>query len=86
MKLKDLKSSLKKFPPDMDDMEIVVMYAQNKERKFENLCFTAYIPLKGHECIALGTTSGVEWMVKEGKMEKPTGYIDPDDYESQIQI
>jgi len=78
MKLGELKKSLHKLPPDMDDMEVVVLYALNDQRQFDLLCFTGYIPMKGREMIGLGTLSEVQRMVEHGEMEKPEGYIEPD--------
>jgi hypothetical protein len=79
MKLGDLKKSLSKFPPDMNDMEVIIVVARKDKKEYEPLCFTGYLPLKGSECIALGTLTAVQCMVKNGEMPKPKGYIDPDD-------
>lgn len=74
MKLGELKKSLAKFPPDMDDMEVIVRSALDGKDIYENLCFTAYCPFPKHECIILGVTSTVQKLVEEGKIEKPNGY------------
>ncbi len=79
MKLGELKKSLAKFPPDMDDMEAIVVLARNDKKQYEPLCFTGYLPLQGSECIALGTLTAVQQMVKDGEIPKPKGYIDPED-------
>ncbi len=79
MKLGALKKSLAKFPPDMDDMEVIVVVARKDKKEYEPLCFTGYPPLKGSECIALGSLTAVQQMVENGEIPKPKGYIDPND-------
>lgn len=74
MKLGQLKQSLRKLPPDMDDMEICIVTGQDGKKKYDLLCFTGYLPLEGHEAIALGTLSAVKIMVENGEMPKPEGY------------
>lgn len=74
MKLGQLKQALRKFPPDMDDMEVCVITGANKEKKYDLLCFTGYLPIEGHEAIALGTLSAVQVMVETGEIPKPPGY------------
>lgn len=78
MNLGDLKKSLSKFPPDMNDMEMIIVVARNGKKQYEPLCFTGYLPLKGNECIALGTLTAVQQMVKDGEISKPKGYIAPE--------
>ena len=80
MKLKDLKKSLAKLPPDMDDMEVMTAYAVKGERHYELLCFTGLVPLEGHEFIVLGTISEMHRMVEAGQITKPDGYITPEEY------
>jgi hypothetical protein len=79
MKLGDLKKSMAKLPPDMDDMEVAVVVAREGKKQYEPLCFTGYMPLPGHEFIVLGALTAVQKMVKDGEMPRPKGYIDPDD-------
>jgi hypothetical protein len=76
MQLKELKLSLAKYPPDMDDMELVVVTGANGEKQYDLLCFVGYLPLPGHESVALGTFSAVRVMVESGEMQKPDGYDD----------
>ena len=76
MKLSEIKSSLKKYPPDMDDMEVVVITGANGEKQYDLLCFVGYLPMPGHESIALGSLSAVKVMVASGEIEKPNGYDD----------
>jgi hypothetical protein len=68
MNVKELKMSLSKLPPDMNDTEVVIIYSIDNKRQFENLCFTGYIPNDGIECVALGGTTEVERMVKNNEM------------------
>ena len=79
MKLGDLKKSLAKLPPDMNDMEVLVISAPRGKKVYEPLCFTGYLPLPGHECVALGTYTAVQEMVEEGKIEPPKDYLPPDE-------
>ena len=76
MKLGELKKSLQKYPPDMDDMELVIVTGVNGEKEYELLCFTGYLPIPGHEAIALGALSAVKVMVETGEIPKPDGYDD----------
>ncbi len=75
MRLGQLKSALRKLPPDMDDMEILVITGANGNKQYELLCFTGYLPIEGHEAIALGTLSAVQVMVETGEMPKPSGLM-----------
>lgn len=56
MKLGQLKQSLSKFPPDMDEEEVLVMFigADGRE-ELDNLAFTGSIPDEKLHCICLGT-------------------------------
>lgn len=81
MKLGDLKKALAKFPPDMHDMEVALVYAKDDKRRYDLLTFVGYIPLKGTEAIALGGLSELQRMVENGTMEKPDGYIPPSESE-----
>ncbi len=76
MNVGQLKQALRKLPPDMDDMQLVVITGANGKKDYEMLCFMGYVPLEGHESIALGTTSAVKVMVESGEMPKPPGYDD----------
>lgn len=77
MNLGELKKSLAKFPPDMNDMEVMITFPKNGKRDFDLLCFVGYLPLKGSESIALGTLGEVQRMVENGEMSAPNGYIPP---------
>lgn len=74
MKLGELKSALRKLPPDMDDMEVCVVTGKDGKKKYELLCFTGYLPAPGNEAIALGGLSAVQVMVESGEIPKPAGY------------
>jgi hypothetical protein len=76
MRLGELKKSLQKYPPDMDDMELVIVTAPKGEKEYELLCFTGYLPIPNHEAIALGGLSAVKAMVESGEIPKPEGYDD----------
>ena len=80
MRLRELKLSLAKLPPDMDDMEVLMTYHFPKgETEFECLCFTGYLPIKGRECIVLGSMSAIKQMIDDGEIPKPEGYEDDSD-------
>ena len=74
MRLKELKLSLAKYPPDMDDMEVIVVTGANGEKQYDLLCFVGYLPLPNHESIALGSLTAVKVMVATGEIQKPDGY------------
>lgn len=76
MRLRELKKSLQKYPPDMDDMEMVVVTGLDGEKRYELLCFVGYLPIPGHESVALGSLSAVKVMVESGEIPKPDGYDD----------
>ena len=74
MNLGQLKNALRKLPPDMDDMEVLIITGVEGKKEYDLLCFTGYLPIEGHEAIALGTLSAVQAMVETGEMPKPPGY------------
>jgi len=74
MTLGELKKSLAKLPPDMNDMQMVIIYAKNGEMKMELVAFTGYIPAPGFECIAIGSVSEIKRRVDAGEMDPPEGY------------
>ena len=76
MRLRELKKSLQKYPPDMDDMEMVVVTGLDGEKRYELLCFVGYLPIPNHESVALGSLSAVKVMVESGEIPKPDGYDD----------
>ena len=74
MRLGELKKSLTKYPPDMDDMEVVIVTGWDGEKQLDVMCFTGYLPIPNHECIVLGSLSAVKVMVASGEIEKPDGF------------
>jgi hypothetical protein len=78
MNLGELKKSLAKLPPDMNDMEAVLVVARNGKRQMEPLTFVGYIPVQGAECVALGGLTAIQQMVEAGEIAKPPGYISPE--------
>jgi hypothetical protein len=78
MKVKELKLSLQKVPGDMDDLEVIIIYAdENNKRCFDLLAFTGYIPNDGSESLILGTLSEIQRMVEAKECPEPPGYIKP---------
>ena len=84
MNLGELKKSLAKHPPDMDDMEMMVLIARNGKKHYEPLSFVGYMPMPGNEFIVLGSLTAIQNMVENGELEKPPGYIDPEDSDPLI--
>ena len=74
MTLGNLKTALAKFPPDMNDMQMIVVYATEGKTKIELVGFVGYIPTKGLECIAVGGLSEIKRRVEAGEMPPPDGY------------
>ena len=74
MTLGNLKTALAKFPPDMNDMQMLVVYAQDNKMKMELMGFVGYIPNQGFECIAVGALSEIKRRVEAGLMPPPDGY------------
>ena len=74
MTLGNLKTALAKFPPDMNDMQMLVVYAQDNKMKMELMGFVGYIPNKGLECVAVGALSEIKRRVESGQMPPPDGY------------
>ncbi len=86
MKLGELKKSLAKLPPDMDDMQVLLVYARDGKTQLECVAFTGYIPTPGLECVAVGGMSEIKRRVEAGEMPPPVGYdesLPPDDDENE---
>ena len=78
MKLGELKASINKYPPDMNDMEVMIAYQKNGRIHYEPLCSNGYLPMPGNETIVLGALSQIQHMVENGTLPKPEGYIPPE--------
>ena len=79
MTLGQLKLALQKFPPDMNEMQMLVIYAQDNKMQLELMGFVGYIPNQGFECIAVGALSEIKRRVESGLMPPPDGYSDISD-------
>jgi hypothetical protein len=80
MKVGDLKKALTRYPPDMDDLEVAVVYASRGKDHYDMLTFVGYLPIPDHECLVLGTWTAVDKLVKDGKLEPPEGFTpNPED-------
>ncbi len=75
MTLGELKTSLSKFPPDMDDKEIVMICLKNDKVDYQLLGYTAYVTLENDDipCIVLGTMEAGLYQMKRGKLTYPDG-------------
>jgi len=76
MKLGQLKIALQKYPPDMDDMEVIIVTGVDGKKQHDMVCFTGYLPVPGHESVAIGGLTAVKVMVDSGEIQKPEGYDD----------
>jgi hypothetical protein len=76
MKLGDLKKSLGRFPPDMNDTEVIVQYGgENGGTEMDLLTFVAYANLSETQAaIFLGTWKALDRRVAEGLIEPPEDY------------
>ena len=45
MKIGELKRSLTRFPADVDDQEVVIVYAIDGQTRYENLVGVGYLPI-----------------------------------------
>jgi len=77
MKLKELKKSTLYQSSDLDDMEVMICVSRDGKPQYENLCFLAWVPTPGYECVVLGGLTEVQRQVESGKMKIPEGYIPP---------
>ena len=64
----------------MNDMEVIIASARDGKQELDALCLVGYLPVEGYESIMLGTYSEVAFLVKNGKLEKPKGYIEPHNF------
>lgn len=78
MKFKELKKSSLYQTSDFDDMEVMISVARNGKREYEPLCFLGICPVEGNEFVVVGGLTEVQRMVENGEMEKPKGYITPE--------
>jgi hypothetical protein len=93
MKLGILKQSLSRFPPDMDDLEILIQYVEdNGEGGMDLLVYIALINLKEDmSAICLGTWKAADARQKEHPEQFPPDYKDhpfkhPDSQNEKDQI
>lgn len=76
MKLGELKKSLTRFPPDMDDVEVVVQFVGlDGKADSDLLVYIGYAPLSDTlSTIALGTWKALDKRVAEGKAPELKNY------------
>ncbi len=76
MTIGQLKKSLTRFSPDLDDSEVVFTISVDGKERFEQLAFVAYSeipPDKDLVCI-LGTMSAAIERMKRGTLKYPDGH------------
>lgn len=78
MTFSELKKSSIYQTSDFDDMQVMISVARNGKREYEPLCFLGICPVEGSEFVVIGGLTEVQRMVETGEMEKPTGYITPE--------
>lgn len=74
MTLGQLKKSLSKFPPDMNDIEMCVHVARNDKAQYELLYFIGYADMTQNQVFFLGGESAIQKMIRDGKIKEPEGY------------
>ena len=76
MTIAQLKKSLTRFSPDLDDTEILFVYRVDGIEKFEVLSFVAYseIPDEAGLVCIFGTMSAAIERMKAGKLKYPDGH------------
>lgn len=76
MNLGELKRSLAKYPPDMDDLPVAGQFSKDGEDLYDLLCFVGYTDSLKHPHLIIGFWSAVDKMVKDGKIDPPEGFTD----------
>jgi hypothetical protein len=73
MKLGELKKSLSRFPPDMDDMEILIQYVNaDGSEDVDLLLYVAYAQFKENVfAICLGTWKKADILIEKGRANVP---------------
>jgi hypothetical protein len=82
MNLGELKASLSRMSPDLDDCEVVLLTMDKKKEKYDTLAFTSYVIVKGHEnpIFMMGSHDAAMKMFKDGKLKYSDGSVpDPTD-------
>lgn len=73
MKLGYLKKALTRFPADMDDVEVLVMFHNGEKVDYDLLTFLSYVPDDGCLSVVLGTLEAGKEQSKNGKLHLPDG-------------
>lgn len=68
MNLGYLKKSLERYPRDMDDCEVLVMFHNGEKVDYDCLTFLAYIPSVDSAAVVLGTLEAAKEQTKNGKL------------------
>ena len=78
MNLGELKASLSRMSPDLDDCEVVVLMLDDKKKEFyDTLGFTAYVNVKDREnpIFLMGSHDSAVKMMKEDRLHYPDGSV-----------
>jgi len=74
MKLGELKKSLSRFSPDMDDCEVILSYMDNGKESYDSLSFVAYSEMSDEiTCIIFGSMESCIERMKQGNLSYPDG-------------
>ena len=74
MKLGELKKSLSRFPPDMDDVEVLFTYLDVKNKQeYDTLAFVSYAEVGEVTTVILGSMRAALARMKEGKLHYADG-------------
>ena len=73
MKLGYLKKALTRFPSDMDDSEVLIMFHNGEKIDYDCLTFVSYAPMDSLCSVVLGTLEAGREQSKLGKLHFPNG-------------
>ena len=79
MKLGYLKKSLTRYPSDMDDCEVLIIFHDGKQIDYDCLAFIFYASIDASTTVILGTVAAGKEQLKNGKLQLPDGSEPPPD-------
>jgi len=79
MKLGYLKKALTRYPEDMDDCEVLVMFHNGEKVDYDLLTFLSYMTHDPGAAVVLGTLEAGKEQLKNGKLHLPDGSELPSD-------
>lgn len=70
MNLGELKRALAKFPPDMDDEEVLLNTKEGAELHYDNLAYVAVPKTTAGHCIILGSVAAAKELQAANKFKR----------------